>query len=92
MEGANGEAMNPGWRSRSNATKGLANVNELKPESSYRWYLGLSRKGLARILGTDPNNLAAWETGKHRPTRKSLALVTELLCVGRRLTGNDACL
>jgi transcriptional regulator with XRE-family HTH domain len=44
-----------------------------------RLYLGLSRKTMARLLGKDATTLASWETGKHRPTRKSLALIERLL-------------
>jgi transcriptional regulator with XRE-family HTH domain len=41
--------------------------------------LGLSRKRLAALLGIDPSNLRGWETGKHRPTRKSLERIDEFL-------------
>ena len=41
--------------------------------------LGLSRKRLVAILKTDPSNLAGWETGEHRPTKKSMKLITEFL-------------
>ena len=41
--------------------------------------LGLSRKKLAVLLGTDPSNVAGWENEKHRPNRKSLALMNKFL-------------
>lgn len=41
--------------------------------------LGLSRRRLAAVLGIDPSNLAGWETGRHRPTKKSLDLIDRLL-------------
>jgi transcriptional regulator with XRE-family HTH domain len=37
--------------------------------------LGLSRKQTAKLLGIDPSNLAGWETGKHRPTKKSESVI-----------------
>ena len=46
---------------------------------AHRLHLGLSRKRLARILKTDPSNLAGWETGKHSPTKKSIDLIAEFL-------------
>jgi transcriptional regulator with XRE-family HTH domain len=45
----------------------------------HRRRLGLSRKRLSGLLGVDESSLAGWETGKHKPTRKSLKLITELL-------------
>ena len=33
--------------------------------------LGLSQRKLAKLLNKDVTTLAGWETGKHRPTRKS---------------------
>jgi transcriptional regulator with XRE-family HTH domain len=41
--------------------------------------LGLSLKELAKILGTDQSNLQGWEMGRHKPTRKSLALINKFL-------------
>lgn len=41
--------------------------------------LGLSRKKLADFVGTDPSNVAGWETEKHRQTKKSLELMQEFL-------------
>src|SRR5215813_5233625 len=46
---------------------------------AYRRRLGLSRKKLARLLGTDESNLAGWDSGEHRPTKKSLRLISMLL-------------
>src|SRR6266513_2068355 len=40
--------------------------------------LGLSRKRLAALLGIDPSNLAGWETGKHRPSKKSEIVIQKL--------------
>jgi transcriptional regulator with XRE-family HTH domain len=40
-----------------------------------RWYLGLSRKKMARILKIDESTLAGWETGRHRPTRRPLKTI-----------------
>jgi transcriptional regulator with XRE-family HTH domain len=34
--------------------------------------LGLSRRKLAALIGIDPSNIAGWETGKHRPNKKSI--------------------
>lgn len=46
----------------------------------HRQKLGLSRKRLAKLLGTDPSNLAGWEREKHVPmTRKSRQLIDEFL-------------
>jgi transcriptional regulator with XRE-family HTH domain len=48
--------------------------------------LGLSLKELAGILETDQSNLQGWETGRHKPTRKSLALINEFLsCTPERV-------
>jgi transcriptional regulator with XRE-family HTH domain len=41
--------------------------------------LGLSLRELARILETDQSNLQGWETGRHKPTGKSLVLIDEFL-------------
>jgi transcriptional regulator with XRE-family HTH domain len=46
---------------------------------AHRKRLGLSREKLALLLGTDESNLAGWETGRHRPTNRSLALIAEFL-------------
>jgi len=40
--------------------------------------VGLSRKRLAALLGIDPSNLAGWETGKHRPSKKSEIVIQKL--------------
>ena len=45
---------------------------------------GLSRKRLAAMLETCPSNLAGWETGRHRPTRKSIELINRFLLSGKR--------
>jgi transcriptional regulator with XRE-family HTH domain len=45
----------------------------------HRQKLGLSRKRLAKLLGTDPSNLAGWETEKHKPTKKSQELIKTFL-------------
>ena len=45
----------------------------------YRRSRGLSRKMLAGLLGTHPSNLAGWETGRHRPTKRSLELIDQFL-------------
>lgn len=45
----------------------------------HRQRLGLSQKKLAKLLGTDPSNIAAWETGRHKPTKNSLTLINEVL-------------
>jgi transcriptional regulator with XRE-family HTH domain len=50
---------------------------------AHRDRLGLSRKKLAALLGIDPSNIAGWETGKHRPTKKSLELIDEFLLLNR---------
>lgn len=44
-----------------------------------RKLLGLSRKQAAKHLGTDPSNLAGWETCLHKPTKKSLQLISDFL-------------
>jgi transcriptional regulator with XRE-family HTH domain len=46
---------------------------------AHRERLGLSRKRLAALLGTDSSNVAGWETEKHKPTKKSLGLLDALL-------------
>ena len=46
--------------------------------------LDLTLRQLAGILKTDPSNLQGWESGRHQPTKKSLALITEFpLVLGR---------
>ncbi|MGH9831317.1 MAG: helix-turn-helix domain-containing protein [Blastocatellia bacterium] len=40
-----------------------------------------SQKELARILETDQSSLQGYETGRHKPTRKSLALIKRILSV-----------
>jgi DNA-binding XRE family transcriptional regulator len=44
-----------------------------------RHRLGLSRRKVAKLLGTDVSNLAGWERERHKPTKKSLALIAEFL-------------
>jgi transcriptional regulator with XRE-family HTH domain len=39
---------------------------------------GLSQDELAKRLGIDPTTLASWETGRHRPSRKSLELMARI--------------
>lgn len=51
-------------------------VERLKAQ---RMRLGLSRKKLARFLKIDESNLAGWERGEHRPTKKSLAAINAFL-------------
>ena len=41
--------------------------------------LGLSRRKLAQRLGVDESTLAGWETGRHRPMRKSMDTVQAFL-------------
>jgi transcriptional regulator with XRE-family HTH domain len=41
--------------------------------------LGLSLKELATVLETDQSNVQGWETGRHKPTRRSLVLIGEFL-------------
>ena len=41
--------------------------------------VGLSQRGLAMALGIDPTTVAAWETGRHRPSRQSEVLIRSLL-------------
>jgi DNA-binding transcriptional regulator YiaG len=41
--------------------------------------LGVSLKELARMLGTDESNLQGWETGRHKPTKRSLGLINDFL-------------
>ena len=40
---------------------------------------GLSRRKLAKSLGTDPSTLAGWEKGRHRPTKKFLGRIGAFL-------------
>jgi len=46
---------------------------------AHRRKLGLSRKKLAALIGTDESNLAGWETGRHQPTKKSRRIITDFL-------------
>ena len=46
---------------------------------AYRERLGLSRKRLASLIGTDRSNITGWETEKHQPTLKSLDLIARFL-------------
>ena len=41
--------------------------------------LGLSRRKLAQDLGVDESTLAGWETGRHRPAKKSREIIQNLL-------------
>ena len=41
--------------------------------------LGLSQKRLAALLRTDQSNLAGWEMGAHRPTKRSMDLISQFL-------------
>lgn len=45
----------------------------------HRTRLGLSRQRLAALLEIDQSNLAGWETGKHRPTKRSLTQIERFL-------------
>jgi transcriptional regulator with XRE-family HTH domain len=45
--------------------------------------LGLTLNELAELLETDPSSLQAWETERHNPTGRSLALIESFL-TGRR--------
>ena len=46
---------------------------------AYRRKLGLSRKRLAALLRIDQSSLMSWETGKHQPTKGSLAIINRFL-------------
>ena len=41
--------------------------------------LGLSQRKMAKKLGVDPATLMGWETGRHRPTGKSLNLIEKAI-------------
>jgi transcriptional regulator with XRE-family HTH domain len=41
--------------------------------------LGLSQRKMAAKLGVDPATLMGWEAGRHQPSPKKLALITNLL-------------
>jgi len=40
---------------------------------------GFSRKRMAKTLGVNESTLARWETGRNRPTRKSLEILKAFL-------------
>ena len=40
-----------------------------------RWALGLSQRRVANILKTDVSNIAGWEEGQHKPTKKSAEII-----------------
>jgi DNA-binding transcriptional regulator YiaG len=44
----------------------------------FRTRQGLSQDEFARRLGIDPTTLVSWETGRHRPSRKSLELMARV--------------
>ena len=44
-----------------------------------RLKLGVSGRKLAGLLKTDESNLAGWERGQHRPTKRSLKLINRFL-------------
>ena len=44
-----------------------------------RTKLGLSRRRLAALLRVDESNLAGWETGKHKPNKRSMELISKFL-------------
>jgi transcriptional regulator with XRE-family HTH domain len=60
-------------------TIGITSESLAERLKAQRRKLGLSRKRLAALLGIDPSNLRGWETGKYRPTRKSLERIDEFL-------------
>jgi DNA-binding XRE family transcriptional regulator len=37
---------------------------------TYRQFLGLRQKDLARQIGVDPSAIGSWERGKHKPANK----------------------
>jgi DNA-binding transcriptional regulator YiaG len=41
--------------------------------------LGLSKRKMAEKLGVDPATLMGWEAGRHKPTGKSIVLITRVL-------------
>ena len=41
--------------------------------------LGLSQRKLAERLGVDESTLGGWETGRHRPAKKSSEIIQDLL-------------
>ena len=47
----------------------------------YRKTQGLSQRQFSKRLRIDQKTLAAWELGKHRPTKKSLVAVEKFLVV-----------
>jgi len=53
----------------------------------HRQRMGLSLKQTAMLLETDASNLQHWETGRHRPTKKSVALICEFLSRTAECTG-----
>lgn len=44
-----------------------------------RRHVGLSRRRMAKVLTADEGTLAAWETGKRRPSGRRLQIVEQLL-------------
>lgn len=58
---------------------GAATTSLAERLRTHRERLGLSRKRLAALLGTDPSNVAGWETETHRPTKKSLQIIDTFL-------------
>ena len=42
---------------------------------THRTRLGLSQRKFAKLLGVDPTTLADWETGRHKPVKKSLDVI-----------------
>ena len=46
---------------------------------SYRKEHGLSQRKLARLLGVDQTTIRDWESGKHKPIKKLLKRISEIL-------------
>jgi transcriptional regulator with XRE-family HTH domain len=54
----------------------LPAANSLRERlAAARRALGLSQRKMAAKLSVDPATLMGWESGRHRPTEKSIALI-----------------
>ena len=58
---------------------GHAGSSSAEQIRAHRIALGLSLKKAAMLLGIDPGTLQGWETGRHKPSKQSTAIISTFL-------------